>query len=232
MVSVWDRSRAVGGCFTVLRRTDFVCLSIAYSVTVWFWKCWLCFLFALLFLPLCCDTRSNQNLSSFTPPENEVTLWNELYECFCKYKSQAVYTVTWRRGEVGWGGGERCSSLSTHVLTLFGFCSSSSTVVNIMLCDLSSGQMIRFVLPLSFTPNRIHLRARKWLCSCHNWSTARRDGSACFCYYLFYLSQNRILNLHCIPLSHRPLHDQYPHQRLCGDSRILWSMFVELDLLS
>lgn len=43
MVSVWDRSRAVGGCFTMLRRTDFVCLSIAYSVTVWCWKCWLCF---------------------------------------------------------------------------------------------------------------------------------------------------------------------------------------------
>lgn len=43
MVSVWDRSTAVGGCFGLLRRTDFVCLSIAYSVTVWFWKCLLCF---------------------------------------------------------------------------------------------------------------------------------------------------------------------------------------------
>lgn len=125
-----------------------------------------------------------------------------------------------------------CSSLSTRLQTLFGFCSGSSTVVNMMCCDLSSGQMIWFALPLSFTPNRIYLRTRKWLCSCHNWSTARCDGSACFCYYLFHLSQNRILNLHCIPLSHRPLHDQYPHQRLCRDSRILWSMFVELDLLS
>lgn len=54
-------------------------------------------------------------------------------------------------------------------------------------------------LTCSFTSNWIHLRSRKWLHSCHNWSTARRDGSACFCYYLFYLSQNWILNLHHIP---------------------------------
>lgn len=80
------------------------------------------------------------------------------------------------------------------------FCWASSTVVNIIRRDLSSGQMIWFALPLSFTLNHIHLRARKWLCSCHNWSTARRDGSACFCYYLFNLSQDRILNLYCIPL--------------------------------
>lgn len=117
-------------------------------------------------------------------------------------------------------------------LTASVFCPGSSAVVNIMRCDLSSGQMIGFALPLSFPPNRIYLRARNWLCSCHNWSPARRDGSACFCYYLFYRSQNTILNLHCIPRSHRPLHDQYPHQRLGRDSRILWSMFVELDLLS
>lgn len=146
--------------------------------------------------------------------------WGDIIkrECTNDFRSGWTNAVTW--------------SVSTQLQTLFGFCSGSSTVVNMKCCDLSSGQMVRFALPLSFTLNRIYLRTRKWLCSCHNWSTARRDGSACFCYYLFHLSQNRILNLHCIPLSHRPLHDQYPHQRLCRDSGILWSMFVELDLLS
>lgn len=153
---------------------------------------------------------------------NQLKLVRKYRQIFMRWLDKSE-TVTWR-----------CDPFLHHLMfTLFGSCSSgSATMVNIMCCNLSSGQMIWFALPLSFTPNRIHLRARKWLCSCHNWSTARHDGSACFCYYLLYLSQNTILNLHCIPLSHRPLHDQYPHQRLCGDSRILWSMFVELDLLS
>lgn len=42
------------------------------------------------------------------------------------------------------------SLLSTHVLTLFGFCMASFAVENIMHCDLSSGQMIGFALPSSF----------------------------------------------------------------------------------
>lgn len=64
--------------------------------------------------------------------------------------------------------GARRPFLSTDILTLFGFCRRSSTVVNIMRRDLSSGQIIRFALPLSFTPNHMYLRAGKWLRSCHN----------------------------------------------------------------
>lgn len=155
--------------------------------------------------------------------------WGDLikWECinaFCSECTRHRLFIT----SPGGAGLFPVNSCSDFIWILHG----SSAVVNIMCCGLSSGQMLWFALPLSFTPNRIYLGARKWLRSCHNWSTARLDGSACFCYYLFYLSQNTPLNLHCIPLSHRPLHDQYPHQRLCGDSRILWSMFVELDLLS
>lgn len=46
----------MGGCFTMLQRTDFVCLPIAYSVTV-ILEVSALFVFALLFLPLYCNTR-------------------------------------------------------------------------------------------------------------------------------------------------------------------------------
>lgn len=46
----------MGGCFTTPRRTDFVCLSIAYSVTV-ILEVSALFVFALLFLQQYCNTR-------------------------------------------------------------------------------------------------------------------------------------------------------------------------------
>lgn len=96
-----------------------------------------------------------------------------------------VCSISWRY--VG-------SLLSTHVLTLFGFCMASFAVENIMRCDLSSGQMIGFAPSLVFfflllliasTSEPDNGRA-----AVITGRTARHDGSACFCYYLFYLRQN------------------------------------------
>lgn len=145
MVSVWDRSRAVGGCFTMLRRTDFVCLSIAYSVTVWFWKCWLCFCL-LCFSCHCAVTPGTiKHVLVFLLRMR----WPYKMSCMNALRNTNLRLFTLQLE--GW-----CSSLSTHVLTLFGFGSGSYTVVNIMLYDLSSGQMIWLAHPLSFAATQLH----------------------------------------------------------------------------
>lgn len=143
-----------------------------------FWKCWLCFCL-LCFSCHCCATTGSRN---------QKCIKGDLagLECFKAFKNG------WNTsGCKFWDLEVWCFYLSGLVSTLFGF--GSSTMVTIIPCDLSLGQMIWFVPPLFFTPNRTHLRARKkkW-CSCHNLSTVRRDGSACFCYYVFNLSQNTI----------------------------------------
>lgn len=160
MVSVWDRSAAVGGCFGLLRRTDFVCLSIAYSVTVWFGKCLLCFHWLRSVTPIKTDHNNAVVLpvvletmlgcECINTFENDWNIWNMLVHSFILLLYFTSSTVTWSWGE--WS--DLISSLTTRCVRIWD---------------------------------------RKWWCSCDNWSKAQRAGSACFCYNLFYMSQNRIL---------------------------------------
>lgn len=85
MVSVWDRSRAVGGCFTMLRRTDFVCLPIAYSMTVWCWKCWLC-LYLLGFSCYCSATPGRRIKKCYCCTLCPSREWGDLVKCINAFR--------------------------------------------------------------------------------------------------------------------------------------------------